>query len=102
MKYILENKKTNDVQHFFHSISTAVQSFFPRDQAIAKPKVFAEISAMEIDILSRDTTSANEDSHTSYENLSASASSELGSPLTLTVPVHANFNVYKQTAYTNK
>ncbi|GAB6022306.1 hypothetical protein CHUAL_006426 [Chamberlinius hualienensis] len=59
MKYILENKKANGVQQFFDSIATTVQSFPPHDQAIAKSKVFAVISEMEIEVLSRDTSSAN-------------------------------------------
>lgn len=59
MKFILENKtKTNDIQQFFDSIATTVQSFPPRDRAIAKSKVFAVISQMELEILGRDSNSS--------------------------------------------
>lgn len=66
MKYILESKsKTNEIQQFFESISTTVQSFPPRDRALAKSKVFAVISEMEMDILSRGITSSDASSRSS-------------------------------------
>ncbi|XP_023228049.1 transcription factor Adf-1-like [Centruroides sculpturatus] len=70
MKFILENKaKTNDIQQFFDSIATTVQSFPPRNRAIAKAKVFRVISEMELDILGRDSSTHSEyiGSPASYE-----------------------------------
>lgn len=61
MKYILESKtNTNDIQKFFDSISTTVQSFPLRDRAIAKAKVFKVISQMEIEILGKDSSTYSE------------------------------------------
>lgn len=56
-KFLLENKakSMNDIQQFFDSISTTVQSFPPKDRAIAKAKVFQIISEMELEILNRNT-----------------------------------------------
>ncbi|XP_045474319.1 transcription factor Adf-1-like [Harmonia axyridis] len=70
MKLILENKaKTNDIQQFFESIATTVQSFPPRERALAKAKVFTVISEMEIELLNRDLCTSLEDvgSPASYE-----------------------------------
>lgn len=67
MKYILENKEkpVNDIEMFFNSISTTVQSFPLKDRAIAKAKVFHLISEMELEILSRNTHNIDTDSRAS-------------------------------------
>ncbi|KAJ8705140.1 hypothetical protein PYW08_012460 [Mythimna loreyi] len=70
IKYILEKTtKKNDVQNFFESISSTVQSFPPHDRAVAKARVFEVISQMELEILSRESTSSYQDgsSPASYE-----------------------------------
>lgn len=61
--------RLNDIEQFFHSMITTVQSFPPRDRAIAKAKVFSVISEMEIEVLSRDSRTHTEfvDSAVSYE-----------------------------------
>lgn len=54
-KSLMDNTaKSNDIQKFFDSIATTVQSFPPLDRAVAKAKVFGIISKMELEILSRD------------------------------------------------
>jgi len=69
MKYILQNneKPVNDIEHFFNSISTTVQSFPLKDRVIAKAKVFRVISEMELEILSRNTYNIDTDSRASSE-----------------------------------
>lgn len=59
MKYTrtLENKRMDDIEQFFASIATTVQSFPIKDRAIAKAKVFQRISNMELEILNRFSTS---------------------------------------------
>ncbi|KAJ8706917.1 hypothetical protein PYW07_012995 [Mythimna separata] len=57
IKYILDKtSKKDNIQHFFESISSTVQTFPLRDRAIAKARVFEIISQMELEILSRDAT----------------------------------------------
>ncbi|XP_030752600.1 transcription factor Adf-1-like [Sitophilus oryzae] len=55
-QFVPENKtETNDIQQFFDSVATTVQTFPLRDRAVAKAKVFSVISEMELEILSRDS-----------------------------------------------
>ncbi|XP_075982123.1 uncharacterized protein LOC142980558 [Anticarsia gemmatalis] len=62
VKFLLEKKaKNDDVQQFFDSIATTVQSFPPRDRVIAKAKVFQVISEMEMEILGRDVITTDTD-----------------------------------------
>lgn len=61
MKIILENiTKAKDIQLFFDGMATTVQSFPPRDRAVAKAKVFAVISQMELEILGRNPSTSSE------------------------------------------
>lgn len=83
MKFILENKtKTNDIQQFFDSIATTVQSFPPRDRAIAKAKVFSVISQMELEILGRNPNISSEyvASPASYETQISETRNDFYSP----------------------
>ncbi|CAG5016038.1 unnamed protein product [Parnassius apollo] len=61
MKYIIDSKKNtpppDDIEQFMAGITTTLRSFPPRDRAIAKAKIFEIVSRMEIDILSRLSTS---------------------------------------------
>lgn len=69
MKYILQTKEkpSNDIEIFFNSISTTVQSFPLKDRAIAKAKVFRLVSEMELEILNRNTYNIETDSRASSE-----------------------------------
>lgn len=52
LKYVLEKTtKRSEIQQFFDSIACTVQTFSPRDRAVAKRKVFEVISQMEMEIL---------------------------------------------------
>lgn len=61
MKYLLDSKKNtplpDDIEQFMAGITTTLRSFPPRDRAIAKAKIFEIVSHMEINILSRPSTS---------------------------------------------
>lgn len=65
--------RVSDIEQFFNNMITTVQSFPPRDRAIAKAKVFSVISEMEIEILSRESGMHTEyvDSAASYEEQEA-------------------------------
>lgn len=71
MKFRLDNKtKNNEIQQFFDSIATTVQSFPPRDRVIAKAKVFGVISQMKLEIIG--TNGGDYRSTTKYANSPAS------------------------------
>ncbi|CAG5057843.1 unnamed protein product [Parnassius apollo] len=63
MKYIIDSKKNtpplDGIEQFTAGMTTTLRSFPPRDRAIAKAKIFEIVSRMEIDILSRPSTSTS-------------------------------------------
>uniref|UniRef100_A0A2A4JXY4 MADF domain-containing protein n=1 Tax=Heliothis virescens TaxID=7102 RepID=A0A2A4JXY4_HELVI len=62
MKYIIESKNNtpppDDIEQVMAGVVTTLRSFPPRERAIAKAKIFKIVSDMEIEILSRPSTSS--------------------------------------------
>ncbi|CAH0730605.1 unnamed protein product, partial [Brenthis ino] len=62
MRYIIESKNNtpppDDIEQVMAGVVTTLRSFPPRERAIAKAKIFKIVSDMEIDILSRPSTSS--------------------------------------------
>ena len=63
MKYILNNKQSDDIDMFFSSMAATVRKFPPRQRALAKAQVFSVVSKLEIEILSQPESQSEVQQH---------------------------------------